>query len=210
LVLNYELYVINGLDAGFSDTGLSGARNSLKTDNNDNKALVSRLTASPFLGHELGLSGYWGKYNNGNTDAISGIGVDTFNTFGPLEIITEYAYFGVEETPTATSDLANYFQGVYSQVNYHFWPEFLNNSFLGKGFEHPTFTLSGRYDWAKIHDDSDAGTGANEEERYTIGLNYRPIENFVVKLEYQMNNTENERLEAGDGDGLVTSVAVGF
>ena len=38
--------------------------------------------------------------------------MDTFNTFGPLEVITEYAYFGVEETPSATSDLANYFQGV--------------------------------------------------------------------------------------------------
>ncbi len=26
------------------------------------------------------------------------------NTFGPLEVVTEYAYFGVEETPTAAAE----------------------------------------------------------------------------------------------------------
>jgi len=209
LLLNYEIYVVNGLDGGFSDTGLGGGKNSLKTDNNDNKGIVGRLTTSPFLGHEVGVSGYWGQYGGGE-DSISGIGVDTLNTFGPFEFLTEYAYFGVEETPTASSDLANYFQGAYGQINYHFWPEFLNDTFLGRNFDHPTFTLVGRYDWAKIHDDGDAGDGDNRETRYTVGLNYRPIDNFVVKLEYQVNQTKNEALEHGDRNGFLTSVALGF
>lgn len=210
LTLSYELYAVNGLDSGFSDTGLSGGRSSLKTDNNDNKSLVGRLNISPANGQELGVSGYWGRYNAGNDQAIAGIGLDTLNTFGPLEWINEYAYFGVDETPTASSDVANYFQGAYSQLNYHFWPDFLNNTFLGRGFEHPALTLVGRYDWAKIHDDGDATTGNNEEDRYTVGLNYRPIESFVVKFEYQFNDTDNETLENGSKDGFVTSVALGF
>jgi len=210
LTLGYELYAVNGLDSGFSDTGLSGARSSLKTDNNDNKGLVGRMTASPAVGHEVAASGYWGRYDSANDNAITGIGVDTLNTFGPLEWINEYAYFDVEETPTLASDLANYFQGAYSQLNYHFWPEFLSDTFLGRGFEHPTLTLVGRYDWAKIHDDSDAGIGANKEDRYTIGLNYRPIDSFVIKFEYQFNDSDNEVLEAGKKDGFVTSVALGF
>lgn len=210
LMVNYEVYAVNGLDAGFSDTGMSGARSSLKTDNNDDKALVGRLAVSPFLGHEAAVNGYAGEYN-GKGDAITGIGFDTLNTFGPLALVTEYAYFGVEEDPTLTSDLANYFQGAYAQMNYHFWPEFLNNTFLGRGFDHPILTLVGRYDWAKIHDDSDAvGSGDNEEDRYTLGLNYRPLESFVVKFEYQFNHTENEALEAGDNNGFVSSVALGF
>jgi hypothetical protein len=209
LILNYEIYAVNGLDNGFSDTGLSGAKSSLKTDNNDNKAVVGRLVASPLLGHEVGVSGYWGEYN-GNENAISGIGFDTLNTFGPLEVLSEYAYFGVEETPTASSDLANYFQGAYVQLNYHFWPEFFNETFLGRKFEHPTFTLVGRYDWAEIHDDGDAGSDPNEEQRYTLGFNYRPIDSFVVKFEYQFNDKTNEALEAGDSDGFITSVALGF
>lgn len=209
LMVNYEIYAVNGLDSGFSDTGLSGARSSLKTDNNDNKGLVGRLTLSPLLGHEFGISGYTGEYN-GNGNSINGIGFDTLNTVGPLELITEYAYFGVEENPTATSDVANFFQGAYAQLNYHFWPEFLNNTFLGRGFERPTFTFVNRYDWALLHDDIDAGIGNNEEERYTIGLNYRPIDSFVVKFEYQFNDTKNETLEAGKNNGFISSVALGF
>lgn len=209
LVLNYEVYAVNGLDAGFSDTGLGGARNSLKTDNNDAKSLVGRLTISPFLGHEIGLSGYWGEYN-GAGDAITGGALDTLNNFGPVELITEYAYFDVEESPTVTSDAANSFQGAYVQLNYHFWPRFLNDTFLGRGFQDPTLTLVSRYGWAKIHDDIDAGSGGNEEKRYTMGLNYRPTDSFVVKLEYQFNDTDNETLEAGNGDGFITSVALGF
>lgn len=208
LVVSYEAYVVNGLDSGFSDTGLGGARSSLKTDNNDNKALVGRLTVSPVHGHEVSASGYWGEYGSSD-DAISGIGLDSLNTFGPLELITEYAYFGVEEDH-ATSDLANYFQGAYAQLNYHFWPKFLDDTFLGRGFSDPTMTLVGRYDWVKIDDDADSGNGINRETRYTLGLNYRPVENFVMKFEYQFNDTKNEKLEGGDGDGFVTSVALGF
>ena len=209
LLLNYELYVVNGLDDGFSDTGLRGARNSLKTDNNDSKSVVGRLVASPFLGHEIGLSGYWGDYR-GSQNSISGIAVDTFSTVGPFELISEYAYFDVDESPTLASDVANFFQGAYVQLNYHFWPEFFNDTFLGKGFQDSTFTLVSRYGWARIHDDLDPASGDNEETRYTIGLNYRPVDNFVVKFEYQFNDTDNEAIEAGNGDGFITSMALGF
>jgi len=208
LLINYEVYVVNGLDAGFSDTGLRDGRNSLKTDNNDNKAAVGRLVLSPFLGHEIGLSGYWGEYNSTGDD-ITGGAVDSFSTFGPFEFVTEYAYFDVEED-NAASDVANFFQGGYAQLNYHFWPEFLSDTFLGRGFDDPTLTLVNRYGWANIHDDADAGSGDNEERRTTIGLNYRPKDSFVVKLEYQFNNTDNESLEAGDSEGFVTSFALGF
>ncbi|MCB9748081.1 MAG: hypothetical protein H6755_06715 [Candidatus Omnitrophica bacterium] len=209
MTVKYEVYGVNGLDGGFSDTGLGGARNSLKTDNNDGKAVVGRLAVSPFLGHEIGFSGYWGEYAD-DGDAIKGGALDTFNTFGPFELITEYAYFDVEESPTLLTDRANFFQGAYAQLNYHFWPEFLSDTFLGRGFDNPTFTLVGRYDWARIHDDIDSGTGDNEEERYTIGLNYRPVDNFVIKFEYIFSDTDNESLEEGDGDGFVLSTSIGF
>ena len=207
LNLKYELYVVNGLDAGFSDTGLSGGRSSLKTDNNDDKSVVGRLAISPWLGQEIGVSGYWGDYDVINND-ITGIGFDSLSTFGPLEWINEYAYFGVEESDNV--DVANYFQGAYSQLSYDFWPKFLDNSFLGRGFEDPKLTLVGRYDWALINDDTDATTGDNEETRWTLGLNYRPIDSFVFKFEYQWNQTSDETLERGDNNGFLTSMAVGF
>ncbi|OGX26283.1 MAG: hypothetical protein A2787_10035 [Omnitrophica WOR_2 bacterium RIFCSPHIGHO2_01_FULL_48_9] len=206
LNLNYELYMVNGLDTGFSDTGLSGARASLKTDNNDDKAVVGRVAASPWLNQEVGVSGYWGEYDTAG-HAIAGVGVDSLVTIGPLEWINEYAYFGVEQ---GSSDVANFFQGAYSQLNYDFWFKCLDNSFLGRGFKDPKMTLVGRYDWGLISDDSDASRGNNKEDRWTLGFNYRPVDNFVYKLEYQWNQTSNEALERGDNNGFLTSMAIGF
>ncbi|MFA5059679.1 MAG: porin [Candidatus Omnitrophota bacterium] len=208
LDLKYELYVVNGLDAGFSDTGLGGGRPGLKADNNDDKSVVGRLAVSPFLNQEFGVSGYWGEYNTTNDD-IAGVGLDALTTFGPFELINEYAYFSVEESDNV--DVANFFQGAYSQLNYHFWPKFLDHSFLGRGFQDPKLTLVGRYDWVLIGDDTDSSSSDNNEEtRWTMGINYRPIDNFVFKLEYQWNQTTDEALERGDNNGFLTSVAIGF
>lgn len=206
LNINYELYVSNGLDTGFSDTGLSGGRSSFKTDNNNDKAIVGRLAVSPWLNQELGVSGYWGEYDTAAHD-IGGLGFDSLFTVGPFEWINEYAYFDVEE---GSSDSANFFQGAYSQLNYDFWPAFLSHSILGRDFKNPKLTLVGRYDWALITDDSDSSIGDNEEIRYTLGFNYRPVDNFVFKMEYQWNQTANETLERGDNEGFLTSMAIGF
>ena len=207
LALSYELYAINGLDDTFSDTSLSGGKGSIESDNNDAKSVVGRVVLSPALGQEIGFSGYHGKYNSLD-DKITGGAVDWLSTFGPLELVGEYAYFDVDNPPGG--DVADTFEGYRIQANYHFWPEFLNNSFLGRDFKDPSLTLVGRYDWAKIDDDSDSNSGDNEEERFTLGLNYRPVESWVLKLEYQWNKTENESLERGDNNGFIASVAMGF
>ncbi|MCA9403418.1 MAG: hypothetical protein KC897_06530 [Candidatus Omnitrophica bacterium] len=212
LVVNYEVQVINGLNDGFSDTGLGGARGSLSSDNNNNKAVAGRVVLSPALGHEVGLSGYYGAYNEYG-DSISGKGVDFLSTWGPLELTGEYAYFKVNAPEFAASgitDIADEFEGYHIQAAYHFWPAFLDETFLGRTFEDPVFTLVGRYGWARIDDDADAGTGDNEEDRWTLGINYRPVESWVMKLEYQWNDTENEALERGKNDGWFWSVAMGF
>ncbi|MDZ4242672.1 MAG: porin [Candidatus Omnitrophota bacterium] len=206
LNLEYELYVVNGLDAGITDTSLGGGRSSLKADNNEDKSFVGRLTVSPWLNQELAVSGYYGNYDN-SENGLAGIGFDTLNTWGPFELINEYAYFDVEQT---TTDVANFYQGAYTQLNYDFWPRFLDHSFLGRGFKDPKFTLVGRYDWALISDDSDASLGDNKETRKTLGFNYRPVDKLVFKLEYQWNKTDNEALERGNNNGFLTSMAIGF
>ena len=120
----------------------------------------------------------------------------------------EWAYFSADDPDYI--DVPDYFTGFYAQANYHFWPEFLNDSLLGRGFEDPTFTLIGRVGGIWIDDDFDVNTGTNRETRYTIGFNYRPVESWVLKFEYQLNRLQNERLERGDDHGLIASVAMGF
>lgn len=209
LELAYEFYFINGLTDGFSDTGLRGARGSLEADNNNTKSLVGRIVASPALGHEFGVSGYWGDFN-GEDDNLAGIGLDFLTTWGPWEFLGEWAYFAADDFPGGI-DTANYAQGMYVQANYHFWFDALNDTFLGRTFDNPTFTLVGRYGWVTIDDDFDAASSKrNEEQRFTLGINYRPVESWVLKLEYQNNISALERLERGDDDGFIASIAMGF
>ncbi|MFQ5444985.1 MAG: hypothetical protein ACE5EK_10260, partial [Nitrospinales bacterium] len=50
----------------------------------------------------------------------------------------------------------------------------------------------------------------NKEERVTFGINYRSVEAFVFKVEYQINNSKNEVLERGGNNGVVASVSAVF
>ena len=217
LAIGYETYIINGLTDGFSDTSMSGAKGSLGGNNNNNQAVVGRVAISPLLGHEIAFSGYWGKYDT-KGNAISGQAVDMSSTVGPFELVGEYAHFNVDEPDyvagLAAPDIAKTFQGYRAQLNYHFWPEFLDDTFLGRGFEDPTFTLINRFGWARIDDDNDADAygvaEANTESRYTLGLNYRPVESMVFKIEHLWNRNENDALEYGSNNGFTWSVAMGF
>ncbi len=134
-------------------------------------------------------------------------------TKGPFEFLGECAFFDLEHggvesdgTTLAPGNLS----GIYVQTNYHFWFDFLDNTFLGRKFDDPTFTASLRYGKARIDDDGDIGTGTNKEERLTMGLNYRPIETWVFKMSYQINSSRNEVLERGDNDGVIFSISAAF
>lgn len=225
--LNYEAYVVNGLDEDISDTGIRDARGSASNDLNNAKDFVGRLGIGLNRNLELGLTGYFGKFGrtgsatrNGKDD-ILGIGSDITFKRGPFELVGDFAYFDFKDGALVDHDNDNavgdetlppkYMRGFYIEQRWHFWPKFLNNTFLGRGFDDPKFTLVSRYDWVNIGDDGDAvGTGPNKERRFTLGMNYRPIESWVFKLEYQRNHTENETLERGDSDGIMASMAIGF
>lgn len=223
--LNYEGYVVNGLDEDISDAGLRSAKGAIEQDENNNKAFVGRLGLGLNRNLEFGLSGYFGKYGragastrNGKDD-LAGLGADVNFKRGPFELVGDFAYWDLENGALVDHDNNNatvavsapkYMRGFYIEPRYHFWPKLLNNTFLGRGFKDPKLTLVSRYDWVDIGDDGDSGNGANKESRFTLGFNYRPIESWVFKLEYQWNSSRNEVLERGDKDGVVASMAIGF
>lgn len=223
--LNYEGYVINGLDEDISDTGTRNAKGSLSSDNNNNKAFVGRAGFGLSRNLEVGLSSYIGKYGRSNDrtenseDDLIGLGTDLNFRRGPFELVGDFAYLDFKNGALVDQDnndntapvaAPKYMRGFYIEPRYHFWPKFLNNTFLGRGFKDPKFTLVNRYDWVEIGDDGDSGNGDNKEKRLTFGLNYRPIENWVFKLEYQLNTSSNEVLERGDNEGVMASMAIGF
>ena len=144
---------------------------------------------------------------------MNGFDFDSKFKKGPFDLIGEYAYFNLQkggvESDAATA-VPNLLHGFYVQANYHFWWSFLNDTFLGRGFERPTFVLVGAYGNARIADDGDTDfNGLNNENRWSLGLNYRPVPTWVFKLEYQWNRSKTEPLERAD-NGFIVSASAAF
>ncbi len=200
-VMGYELYVVNGFDEAAA-TGLRSGRGSQKLDNNEEKSIVGRLNYSPSLGLDLGGSFHVGAYDDSGEDNLSIFAVDASWNRGPLDMRGEYAtasidgargYQQKDDTDQQEGDesplLGDSRSGYYAQVAYHFLPGSLS-------FPNSTFTVAARYDHIDL--------GASDETRTTVGLNFRPEEETVIKLDYEIYDRDDHR------NGLILSLASYF
>ena len=241
--LDYELYAVNGMGCnaqGSTITDTSGVRNcrgSVSRDLNDNKAVVGRIAFSPRLGIEVAGSSFFGQYSNRNSAGVNNenntIGIyaiDWTLQRGPWELIGEAAWSritGNQGTTLATQGPDGMF-GYYLQANYHFMPEFLKRMAPSHFSDASTFTAVVRWETT----DTDTGnktrtsTGAisnqRDLERLTLGLNFRPIEDTVIKLSYMFNTQKNTSIQnfvnnpSGnattriDGNGFLMQLATYF
>jgi len=180
---SYQAYVVNGLslDTEFEqilstrrgDTTLnaveakvSPSAGTFGNDVKDAKAVTGRMALSPVIGHEIGLSGYFGQYTPdflGKEDLWS-VAADGRTGWGPFELEGEYVYThfdGVKnvakrfarealnheseseagdvetEVEFELANLASAKQGYWLEGRYRFWPAFLSDTFLGRRFENP-------------------------------------------------------------------------
>jgi hypothetical protein len=211
LMVSYEGYVTQGLTDAMSPAfGVRAARPSLSRDNNGNKAVTGRLAVSPFLGLELGLDGYHAAIDPAGVRHLTMLGADAAFTRGPFELIAECAE---ASTPGGASvgtgvpgAIPTGMGGMYVEGRYRFFPDLLHATFLGRagGFEAATFTAIGRYGQA---DTNRAAADQSDRTELVLGLNYRPIQTFVLKLEGQRIG---EPYTGRTVDTLWSSAAVGF
>jgi hypothetical protein len=214
--VEYQFFVMNGLDNNISDQdGLRQARGSFHRDNNNNKAVVGRLLTKLMPGVEFGLSGYYGTYDN--TDRkMRGVDADLKMTYGPFEVLAEFANFDLDPGGLSTSPsqlglaVPSYLRGGYVEGRYRFWFDWLNSTWLGRDFDDPKFTGLVRYEQAVVANSDLPQEAANHESRLSFGLNYRPVRTVAFKTEYQFNQTRNEPLIRGDNNGVVLSVTGAF
>lgn len=213
MMVSYEAYVTNGLNDQISaGRGIRNARPSLATDNNGNKAVSARLAVSPFLGLEMALDGYHGAYDATGTKKLTMVGADAFYTVGPFEVLGEYANVlteggsFTEKGATSATAIPGSMEGFYAEGRYHFFPELLHGTFLGRagGFNTATFTAFSRYGQA---DTNKGAFDASDKYEAVVGVNYRPIQTFVTKLELQRIG---EFATGKSEDVIWSSVAVGF
>lgn len=249
--LDYELYVINGLQPSVSSnqvagpgtviTDLNGTRNargSMARTTHDSKAIVGRLAYSPRLGMEVAGSAYHGLFNNrasaggpNNFDAyIDMYAIDWTLQKGPWELIGESHWVRISGNQLGSNVGPSGMAGYYVQGNYHFLPEFLKKLAPDHFTDASTFTAVVR--WEQIDTDTtditrraNPTTGNSRElQRLTVGLNFRPIEDTVFKIDYQFNNQLNTNISNRasnvpsttaqgnriDGNGVMAMVATYF
>ena len=207
----YEVQVINGLTDKFlatpghlPDPGLQSARSGLHTDNNGDKAVVGRGTMKFYDQYEIGFSGYRGAYKPGSADMITGMAFDAefkprnIKIWDHFQLRSEFARFDLQGSTTPSS-----LWGYYIQLTYRFWPSALNSTILGRHFNNPTFALVGLYGRTKMNTAA-SPTGSLNGEQMIVGFNYRPVEDYVFKMEYQFNNGQFNQFPS---DGFLTSIA---
>ena len=188
-LVGYEIYVVNGFNEkiiGDGTTRIRKGRGSQKSDNNDGKSLVGRVNFSPILGLDVGGSFHVGAYDDEGEDYLTIVSGDVDFVSGPIHLRGNFAFASIDGAPENSDSQF----GVYGQIGCHF----LRGSI--PTFPDSVFTGTLRFDFIDFED--------SDETRYTLGLNWRPVEDTVLKLDYEMYDEDE------DSDGLIFSVASYF
>ena len=193
-LVTYEAYLVNGFsNAIVGDEGvvLRDGTGFSENDNNFAKSVVGRVALSPVLGLEIGVSGTTGKYAT-KTEApavplpetliftgderLSIGALDATFSRGPLELLGEYGRVRID-VPKPSGLVAAPRDGYYAQANYHF----------GHGLLVPraTSTFTGVVRWDRVN--MSGAEGFDARERLTLGVNWRPVEDAVLKTDFLWN-----------------------
>ncbi|MFL6264145.1 MAG: hypothetical protein ACJ76Y_31045 [Thermoanaerobaculia bacterium] len=205
--LTYRTYLVNGFDAsGFNDDGLRGGRQGGNQANAKDLAWVGRLDYTGVPGLTVGGSAYAGKAGQG-LESPEGrrIGVSTRIFEGHLEWKWRGLEFRALGVQARLSDVAalnealglegedsvgERLQGYYLQVGY--------DLLSGRGGQRALIPYA-RWETLNTQDEVPAGFSANPDtdiRNFTLGLEYKPIEQVVVKADYQ--NVHNRARTGAD------------
>ncbi len=233
--LNYELYLTSGF-TGFTganspitgSSGLRSARQGGVDENNDGKSVTGRVAFSPLLGVEIGGSGFFGAYDPRSKRHLSIAALDWTLQRGPFELIGEAAWSYAKDNHLSSNGQpvfddaargilrARRMNGYYVQLNYHFLPQFLTN-LAPNHFrqEVSTFTAVVRWEETDLNADVNGNfTNAREFQRVTFGLNFRPLEDTVLKFDFQYSpkdiGSQNGVTAPVQSTAFISSVATYF
>lgn len=204
--VDYEAYVLNGFDAeGFSaGSGLRGGRQKGSKALADDLAFVARLDWNIVPGVLLGASGYWGQSGHGRMtpggDEVKGDvelleahfewrwrGLET-RLLGARVELDDAAFINELNDLTGAASVGSQMEGWYAQVGYDILAELET--------DHQVIPF---VRWSSLDTQDEVPAGfiddpANDRDIFTIGVNYKPHPDVVIKVDYQ--DVDNE---AGTG-----------
>ena len=209
--ITYELYAVNGFNDGVINgavTSIKDGRASLEEDNNNVPAVVGRVAFSPIRDLEVGGSFHVGQYNVSSEEGVviddkhylKIFGLDWEYRRSRFSFLGEYARAGIDIPAGFTGFLPDSQQGIYAQVGYRF--------LTGLTSTLPNSSLTGNIRIEGV--DFDSNASGDGHRRVTLGVNFRPIEDTVFKLDYQINRTTDALDVATPGRAFMFSVATYF
>jgi hypothetical protein len=210
--LTYEVYGTNGFHDGLITDSEEGTRIPLGRgnfeDNNGSPAIVGRLAWSPTVDYELGVSGHHGAYNVFNEE---GTQVDERRDLSILVADAEALLFGVRvsgEAAYATIDVPTGLSGIYASRQHGVYVEGIRD--FGRGWIRTMpasgFALKARFDYV----DFDAQLPGQTAAQLTVGVNFRPTQDSVLKLDYVRGRGRDRFNNLAEHAFVLASVATYF
>ena len=194
----YAFYVSNG--PSMRDDGSLSFKDF--SDSNNNKAVGGRIGWIPFSGFELGYG-----FEVAGVDDLNGDTLDVIThavdwnylktskyLLGSIDLRGQYADRQVDRSSSPMLAFDNHSSGGYGQIAYR--PSLASISYLRD--------IEGvlRYDWISLPNAADF----NDEQRWTVGLNYYLAASTLLKFAYQFDNKQG----AQDDNALLFQVTSGF
>ena len=198
--VRYRMYVVSSLDAsGFTSGDIREGRQEGSEEIAENFSFVGRLDYAPLNGLLAGGSVYVG--NSGQNHQFSGADRDVFTELYELHV--EYKRYGLELRALATlleigdagalsgdpaiaQTIANTSIGYYGEIAYDVLPLILPNT---------THYLAPWFRYSRVDTQHDVPSGFAKDETqdvqyYEVGLDYKPIPQVVIKLDYRNQDPE--------------------
>ena len=210
--ITYELYATNGFHDGLITNSEDGTRIALGRgnfeDNNGSPALVGRLAVSPSQAYELGISAHHGAYN---VSVDEGTRIDDRRDLSIFAVDAEAQLLGVQlnaEAARASIDIPSGLAGIYAAKQHGVYAEAVRSFGRGWVSTMPSSSFAGkvRFDYVDFDADQRGGTTG----QISLGVNFRPTQDSVLKLDYVRGRSRDEFNNLGEHAFVLFSLATYF
>ena len=125
-------------------------------------------------------------------------------TISKLDFRAAIAYAKIHGAREIGSGTAEGIFGWYAEAGYHIWPDLWKSGKL-KGSDAVVFARYDRFDTQHQMPAGIAKDPAGDRWQCTVGINFYPVPNFVIKVDYQISDDASNN----DLDGLL-NLGVGW